>query len=92
MNESNMDIKSQLREAQRETVAAQATIKQTQARTRKIAVWSAIGGFMLFAIGGQWFPGYQLDSTAKEASQEAAVGAVRNIMSQLCAERFMTEA
>ena len=91
MDEPTMDLKSQLRDAQREVTAAQGTLRQTQARTRKVAVWAAIGGFMLFAIGGQWFPGYQLDSTAKETSQKAVVGAVRNIMAQLCVERFMAE-
>ena len=53
------------------------------------SVWSAIAGFLLFAVGGHWFPGYQLDSTAIETSRNNAAGAVSKVMSELCAERFM---
>lgn len=92
MNDNTRELKSQLRDAQGEAKAGEAALKKAKNRTVKLAVWSAIGGFMLFAVGGQWFPGYQLDSTAKDTAQEAAVVAVRNVMAQLCAERFMVKA
>jgi hypothetical protein len=44
---------------------------------------------MLFAVGGHWFPGYQLDSTAMSTSNKHAAKAVMQVMSELCAERFM---
>ena len=44
---------------------------------------------MLFALGGHWFPGYQLDSTADAGAGKVAASAVGDVMAEICAERFM---
>ena len=55
----------------------------------KLCAWSAIGEILLFAVGGQWFPGDQLDSTAKVTATKMTAIAVTKVMAQRCAERFM---
>lgn len=49
-----------------------------------------MGRDVRFAVGGQWFPGHQLDNTAEATANHKAAGAVSDVMAQLCAERFMT--
>ena len=53
---------------------------------------SAAAGFLLFAVGGQWYPGYQLDSTAEATANKKAADAVSDVTAQLCVERFMKTA
>lgn len=74
---------------QSKVTAVEGALKDAKGSRVKLAVYSAIGGFLLFAVGGQWFPGYQLDSTAEATSNEIAASAVSDVMAQLCAERFM---
>jgi hypothetical protein len=69
--------------------AAEGALKDARRGRVKLIVASAIGGFLLFAVGGQWFPGYQLDSTAEATAHEMAAGAVSDVTAQLCVERFM---
>jgi hypothetical protein len=68
---------------------AEAEVKNARGSRVKWSVWSAVAGFLLFAVGGQWFPGYQLDSTATVTSHKIAASAVSEVMAKLCAERFM---
>jgi len=91
MNDGSVDYKTQMREVESKLRESEKALSAAKGRVVKLSVWSAIGGFMLFAVGGQWFPGYQLDSTAANASQETAVAAVSDVMAQLCLERFMNE-
>ncbi|MDH3315846.1 MAG: hypothetical protein OER43_08795 [Gammaproteobacteria bacterium] len=84
------EIQSKLREAEMKLREQKGELRDAKSRGVRLAVGSAIGGFLLFAIGGQWFPGYQLDSTAEATSNQMATSAVSELMSQLCAERFMT--
>jgi hypothetical protein len=82
LRSENRDMKSKVR-------AAEGALKDARRGRVKLIVASAIGGFLLFAVGGQWFPGYQLDSTAEATAHEKAAGAVSNVMAELCMERFM---
>jgi hypothetical protein len=91
MSDDTKDIKTQLRDAQSKIKVAEAAVADAKNGRIKALVWAGIGGALLVAVGGQWLPGYQLDSTAKETSSVAAAGAVRDVMAQLCAERFMRQ-
>jgi hypothetical protein len=90
MSDNSAEFRSRMREAENKARTAEAELKDVKGRRLKLAVWSAIGGFLLFAVGGQWFPGYQLDSTARATANKTAVSAVSEVMAQLCAERFMS--
>lgn len=92
MNDETVELRSRLREEEGKARAAEAALKAEKGRRLKTAIWSAIGGFLVFAIGGQWFPGYQLDSTAAAGSRAMADSAVREVVAELCAERFMRKA
>lgn len=92
MADSAPDLQGRLREAESKVRTTEAELRDVKSRGIKMAVWSAIGGVALVAIGGQWFPGYQLDSTARANMDKAAAGAVGEVMVQLCAERFLREA
>ncbi len=89
MSDETVELENQLRDANNKVNATEGALTDVKRRRVQISIWSAIGGFLLFAIGGHWVPGYQLDSTAKEASSNSAASAVRTVMSELCAERFM---
>ena len=88
-NDKTAELQSKLREAEMKLRDQTIELRDTKSRGVRLAVGSAIAGFLLFAIGGQWFPGYQLDSTAEAASNQKATSAVSDVMAQLCAERFM---
>ena len=92
MSDSTNELKTQLRDAERKASAAERALGEMKKRRIPLMVWSAVAGFLLFAIGGQWFPGYQLDSTAEAAAAERADGAVSDVMAELCAERFLNTA
>ncbi len=87
--QTTAELKSQMREAENKLRGAEAAVKDEKDRRLKFSVGSAIGGFLLFAVGAQWFPGYQLDSTAAANSNKIAASAVSEVMAQVCAERFM---
>lgn len=87
--DNTAELQSKLREAEMKLREQKGELRDAKSRSIRLAVGSAIAGFLLFAIGGQWFPGYQLDSTAEVAANEKATGAVSEVMAQLCAERFM---
>lgn len=89
MNDDTAELKSKLREADMKLREQTGQLRDAKSRSIRLAAGSAIAGFLLFAIGGQWFPGYQLDSTAEAASNKMAASAVSEVMAQLCAERFM---
>lgn len=89
MSESTTELKTLLRTAENNTRTAQSALKDMKAKRLGLTFWAAAAGFMLFAVGGQWFPGYQLDSTAEAAAQDRADAAVGEVMAQLCVERFM---
>ncbi len=89
MNDKTRDLETQLRAAQSNVSSAESALAQARRHRVKWSIWSAIGGFLLFAVGGHWYPGYQLDSTAIETSNKGAAIAVGKVMSELCAERFM---
>ena len=91
MSDDTRELKAQLRDAQSTAKAAEAALADVKRQRIKVSVWSAIGGFLLFAVGGHWFPGYQLDSTAMETSNEHAANAVGEVMAELCAQRFMQD-
>jgi hypothetical protein len=83
------ELQAKLREAEMKLRDQTIELRDVKSRSVRLAVGSAIAGFLLFAIGGQWFPGYQLDSTAVTTSHKMASDAVSGVMAQLCAERFM---
>jgi hypothetical protein len=89
MSENTSELNSQLRDAESKVRAAEAALKDVKGRRLQLSIWSAIGGFLLFAVGGHWFPGYQLDSTAEATSHNIAASSVSEVMVELCAERFM---
>jgi hypothetical protein len=89
MSDNIAELKSELRGMESKVRAVEGALKDAKARRVKLIVYSAIGGFLLFAVGGQWFPGYQLDSTAEATAYEKAAGAVSDVTAQLCVERFM---
>lgn len=89
MSDDTTELKNQLRDANNKINATEGALKDVKRHRVQTAAWSAVAGFMLFAVGGHWLPGYQLDSTAMEASSDSAANAVRKVMSELCAERFM---
>jgi hypothetical protein len=89
MNDSTVELQKKLRDAENKVRTTESALKNAKSRRLKWSAWSAVAGFLLFAVGGQWFPGYQLDSTAAVTSNKMATSAVSDIMAQLCAERFM---
>jgi hypothetical protein len=89
MSDNTRELDTQLRNAQSKIRATESELVDVKRHRIRWSVWSAVAGLMVFAIGGHWFPGYQLDSTAKAASNEHAAKAVSMVMSELCAERFM---
>ena len=89
MNDNSTELKSKLRDAENKVRVADATVRDVKGRRVKLCVWSAIGGFLLFAVGGHWYPGYQLDSSATVTANKMAASAVSEVMAELCAERFM---
>ena len=89
MNDDVAELKSNLRDIERKVRAVEGELKDAKSGRVKLIAFSAIGGFLLIAVGGQWFPGYQLDSTADAAAHERAAAAVSDVMAQLCVERFM---
>lgn len=89
MSDNGAELKSKLRDAENRVRVVEASLRDVKSRRIKIAVWSAIGGFLLFAVGGHWFPGYQLDSSAEVTANKMAASAVSDVMAELCAERFM---
>ena len=89
MSEDVTELKALLRAAESSSKTAERALLQMKRKRLPLVAWSAIAGFLLFAIGGQWFPGYQLDSTAMAAAEERANAAIGDVMAQLCAERFM---
>ena len=82
-------LEGELRDAQSKIKVAEAALADVKRQRIKCSVWSAAGGFLLFAVGGHWFPGYQLDSTALAQSDRNAATAVSEVMAELCTERFM---
>ena len=89
MSDDISQLKTQLRDTQHKMRTAEGALADAKRDRVRWSIWSAVGGFLLFAIGGQWFPGYQLDSTAIKTSQASAANAASNVMAELCAERFM---
>lgn len=92
MSDNVAELRSKLRDMESKVRAVEGALKVAKGRRVKLMVYSAIGGFLLFAVGGQWFPGYQLDSTAETSAYEKAAGAVSDVTAQLCVERFMKTA
>ena len=88
MNDSTVELQTKLRDAENKVRKTESELKDAKSRRLKWSAWSAVAGFLLFAVGGQWFPGYQLDSTAAVTSNKMATSAVSEVMAQLCAERF----
>ena len=89
MSDSTVELQKKLRDAENKVRTTESELNKAKTGRLQWSAWSAVAGFLLFAIGGQWFPGYQLDSTAATSSNTMAASAVRGIMAQLCAERFV---
>lgn len=85
----NADLKSELRQAEMKSREQKGDLRDAKGRSIRLAIGSAIAGFLIFAVGGQYFPGYQLDSTARANSEKMVASAVSDLTAQLCAERFM---
>ena len=92
MNDDVAELKSKLRDVESTVRAMERKLQEVKGARVKLIAFSAIGGFLLFAVGGQWFPGYQLDSTAEATAYEKVADAVRDVTAQLCVERFMDTA
>ena len=91
MSDDTRELETQLRDAQSTIRVAEAALADVKRQRIKVSVSSAVGGFLLFAIGGHWFPGYQLDSTAIATSNDRAANAVGEVMAEVCAHRFMKD-
>jgi hypothetical protein len=91
MSDNTRELEKQLRDAHSSIRVAEAALADVKRQRVKISVLSGVGGFLLFAVGGHWFPGYQLDSTAMATSSEHATNAVGEVMAEVCAQRFMTD-
>ena len=89
MSDNTAELKTQLRDAESKVRVTETALKDVKRRRLQLSVWSAIAGFLLFAVAGHWFPGYQLDSTAEVTSNKLAASAASEVMAELCAERFM---
>lgn len=85
------ECRASLRDAERRASDLESALKKSKKGQLKIAIWSAVGGFLLFALGGHWVPGYQLDSTAEETISETSRTEVGNVVAQYCARNFMQE-
>ncbi len=83
------ELQSKLREVEMAARDQKIELRDAKSHGIKLAFGSAIAGAVLVVVGGQWFPGYQLDSTAEATSSEMTTNAVSGIMAELCAERFM---
>lgn len=91
MTDSNDDIKKQLRDANSAVKATERKLADITRGRKKLLAWAAIGGVILTVIGGHFYPGYQLDSTAARASAQAADDATNVVLAHLCAQRFLTD-
>ena len=83
------ELQTKLRQLEMTARDQKIELRVAKSHGTKLAIAAAIGGAVLVAFGGQWFPGYQLDSTAKATASEMTTSAVSGIMAELCAERFM---
>jgi hypothetical protein len=50
------ELQAKLREAEMKLRDQTIELRDVKSRSVRLAVGSAIAGFLLFAIGGQWFP------------------------------------
>ncbi len=48
----------------------------------------ALGGMLLLAVAGQYYPGYMLDSSAQKEVQSARQAAVNETVSMVCADMY----
>ena len=55
MSDNIAELKSELRGMESKVRAVEGALKDEKGRRVKLMVYSAIGGFLLFAVGGQWF-------------------------------------
>lgn len=92
MSDNSSELKSKLRDSEMKGREQTVELRDLKSRSVRLAAGSAIAGFLLFAIGGQWFPGYQLDSTAEANANQMAAAAVTELKAQYCAENFMRTA
>lgn len=88
MSKENNELESQLKDARSSLEVANKRNANASAKRIPHLIWAAVGGMALAIVGGQWFPGYQLDSAAERASEVAATEATNQVMAHLCAERF----
>lgn len=92
MTDKNSDSKQELRDALAKVKASESEVRALKEKAKSYAIWGATATFFVFVVAGQWFPGYQLDSTAKAATEVEVHDAVGGVMAHLCAERYMAAA
>ena len=64
-------------------------ISGAQSETIKSLLQGAAIGFLLVAVGGQFWPGYMLDSNVKAATGQATEAANNSSAALLCQEIYM---
>lgn len=92
MTDESGDSKRQLHDALAKVKAGESEVRELKEKAKSYAIWGAAATFFLFVVVGQWFPGYQLDSTAKAGTEIKVQDAVNGVMAHLCAERYMAAA
>lgn len=89
MADDTRDLEKKVRDAESKLKVTEAALKDVKSRRIGLAFWSAAGGIVLFGVVGHWFPGYQLDSTARATSKSDVAEALSDVVAELCVERFM---
>jgi len=88
MSKESNELERKLRDAQSSLQVANKRNADALAKRTQHLIWAAVGGVAIAVGGGQWFPGYQLDSTASRESEVAVTDATNQVLAHLCAERF----
>ena len=89
MTQASSDLTKRLRDTEAALSASKRQLASSNNSRKKIALSALVAGVILAVAGGQFFPGYQLDSTATRASEAAAYAATNEVLAHLCAERFL---
>ena len=89
MTEPKDDLSKKLRETEAALRTSERKLGDAGRSRKKLGLTGLLAGLVLAAGGGQFFPGYQLDSTALRASDAAAYNATNEVLAHLCAERFL---
>ncbi len=91
MTDTQSDLKAELRTANDQLRKSEVAMRKASAKAKSVTIWGVATALFIVVVGGHWFPGYQLDSTADKDRGVAVTAVQEKLLAHLCAERFMGE-